>query len=202
VLEMARELTSRPLVGSCCVCSYRTLLERVLCIRLLYVRPRVGRQASFEFMNQQIAWGALSEFMLFLLPAINFEAIGKAAQWMARQVGLSDAGAQQAQGRAAADGATVPLAEALQAGCPCCKLSPAWQPHVASPCGHVFCYYCLTGNRMAEAAQARNGRAPRSALASADFKCPACAQPITAQAPLQVRSVPDPVAPVPAPAAR
>jgi peroxin-2 len=163
--------------------SYRTLLERLLSIRLVYLRSRLSRQVSFEFMNQQIAWAALSDFMLFLLPLINFGRIRDAALWTAKIIGLVQGAAPAAAG-AGEQGGPASLAAAVAAGCPCCGASPAVQPHVAIPCHHVFCYYCLSGNRLAERVQAR-GDARAAALA--DYSCPACQQVITSQAPLQLQ---------------
>jgi peroxin-2 len=35
---------------------YRSLVERLLSIKLYYIQSRALRQISFEFQNQQIAW--------------------------------------------------------------------------------------------------------------------------------------------------
>jgi peroxin-2 len=183
------------------VLSYRTLLERFLSLRLLYVRSRVSRQVSFEFMNQQIAWQALSDFMLFVLPLINFAALGRAAVWMGRTVGLLAPAPSSARvrGRRAGEGqhgggaedqeGVVGVAEALALGCPYCGLQPACQPTVAHPCGHIFCYYCLSGNRLAEAAEqvARGRRGGAQGALPTEFACPACQRPVTAQAPLNAQ---------------
>jgi hypothetical protein len=178
---------------SVCMCSvlvfflsYRTLLERLLSLRLLYSRPRVSRQVSFEFMNQQIAWQALSDFMLFILPLINFDSIGKLFMWTGRTIGLLPP-IPTASANSTGVG-SVSLVEAMQVGCPCCHLAPASQPYIAHPCGHIFCYYCLSGNRLAASSQARN--AGGHSLARADFCCPACNQPITAQSILQTQITP------------
>lgn len=51
------------------------MIERILGIRLLYLRNRVARQVNFDFMNQQLAWMIFSDFLLFFLPMINFSKI-------------------------------------------------------------------------------------------------------------------------------
>lgn len=35
---------------------YRSLLERVLCARLVYVRPDMTRVISYEYLNRQLVW--------------------------------------------------------------------------------------------------------------------------------------------------
>jgi hypothetical protein len=141
---------------------YRSLIERALSIRLLYRDPRLGRSLSFEFMNQQIAWSALSDFMLFLLPLINFGVLQDAVKWMRAAVGLA------------------PPVPVIGAGCPVCGDTPR-QPYRAQPCGHVYCYYCLAGNRLAEAQELQRGA--QSLQASNRYSCPACDQRVTEHVP-------------------
>ncbi|BGP52618.1 peroxisome assembly protein (Peroxin-2) [Rhodotorula sphaerocarpa] len=50
---------------------FRTLLERVLKMRLVYARQTFSPNVSFEFLNRQLVWEAFTEFLLFLLPLIN-----------------------------------------------------------------------------------------------------------------------------------
>jgi len=178
---------------------YRSLLERVLRIRVVYARPTLARVVSFEFMNQQIAWTALSDFMLFLLPIIPFGAMIRGVARMATALGMGDSAPSAASPASAvaaapnggenASDAAASLRAALAAGCPCCGLSPACQPYICAPCRHVFCYYCLSGERLAarrdalQTAGARGG-AQVGVAAAAEFKCPACQQIVTSQAPL------------------
>lgn len=39
---------------------YRTVLERVLSMRLVYAERNSNRQASFEFLNRQMVWHAFT----------------------------------------------------------------------------------------------------------------------------------------------
>ncbi|CAO3653654.1 unnamed protein product [Cunninghamella echinulata] len=52
---------------------YRTLIDRFLCMRLVYAKKSLNRQVSFEFLNRQMVWHAFTEFLLFLVPLINIE---------------------------------------------------------------------------------------------------------------------------------
>ncbi|KZP00013.1 hypothetical protein CALVIDRAFT_595441 [Calocera viscosa TUFC12733] len=53
---------------------YRTLTDRLLGLRLVPSR-RVDRVVSYEFMNRQIVWHALTEFLLFLVPLVDVAAL-------------------------------------------------------------------------------------------------------------------------------
>jgi peroxin-2 len=46
-------------------------VERLIGARLVYRQPSMSRLVSFEYLNRQLVWQELSEFMLFLLPLIN-----------------------------------------------------------------------------------------------------------------------------------
>jgi peroxin-2 len=105
---------------------YRNLLERGLTMRLVYARSRVARNVNFELLHQTLLWGGLSEFMLFILPLINFRRVIT----FIRDIGIA--------------GST----RTVTTGCPVCSANPRTTPHVAS-CGHVFCYFCLRSARLA-----------------------------------------------------
>jgi hypothetical protein len=62
----------------CFCCLFRTLVERIISARLVYRQPSMSRLVSFEYLNRQLVWQELSEFLLFLLPLIN---ITKASLW-------------------------------------------------------------------------------------------------------------------------
>lgn len=50
---------------------YRTLVDRVLGMRLVYTQKSFGRNVSYEFLNRQLVWEAFTDFVLFLLPLIK-----------------------------------------------------------------------------------------------------------------------------------
>ena len=50
---------------------YRTITDRLLGMRLVYANRALHRHVSFEFLNRQLVWNALTEFLLFLLPLIR-----------------------------------------------------------------------------------------------------------------------------------
>lgn len=60
---------------------YRTLLDRLLRMRLAPPTSHVSREVSFEYLNRQLVWHALTEFLLFLLPLIG---INRWRRWLSR----------------------------------------------------------------------------------------------------------------------
>ena len=50
---------------------YRTLLDRILRIRLAPSSSQVSQEVSFEYLNRQLVWHAFTEFLLFLLPLVG-----------------------------------------------------------------------------------------------------------------------------------
>lgn len=50
---------------------YRTLLDRILRLRLISPSNHLSRQVSFEYLNRQLVWHAFTEFLLFVLPVVG-----------------------------------------------------------------------------------------------------------------------------------
>ncbi len=140
---------------------YRNLLERLLGARLVYATPNMARAISFEYLNRQLVWRELSEFLLFLLPLVN---IGKVRRGIAacfpKLPALTSGGGggggaaregvpgEQAAGGEGEQQQQAPLKPAEP--CPVCNSGDMVAPHEALPCGHVFCYYCLRAHCEAE----------------------------------------------------
>lgn len=60
---------------------YRTLLDRVLKMRLAPPTSQVSREVSFEYLNRQLVWHAFTEFLLFVLPLVG---INRWRRWLSR----------------------------------------------------------------------------------------------------------------------
>jgi peroxin-2 len=60
---------------------YRTLLDRLLRLRLAPPTSQVSREVSFEYLNRQLVWHAFTEFLLFLLPLVG---ISRWRRWLSR----------------------------------------------------------------------------------------------------------------------
>ncbi|KAF2669262.1 hypothetical protein BT63DRAFT_413711 [Microthyrium microscopicum] len=50
---------------------YRTILDRILHLRLVPASAHTTREVSFEYLNRQLVWHAFTEFLLFLLPLVG-----------------------------------------------------------------------------------------------------------------------------------
>ncbi|KAK8151666.1 Pex12 amino terminal region-domain-containing protein [Phyllosticta citrichinensis] len=50
---------------------YRTLVDRLLGLRLTPASSSISREVSFEYLNRQLVWHAFTEFLLFLLPLVG-----------------------------------------------------------------------------------------------------------------------------------
>lgn len=46
---------------------YRTLIDRMLAMRLVYSKKSMNRQVSFEFLNRQMVWHAFTVSILMYL---------------------------------------------------------------------------------------------------------------------------------------
>ena len=60
---------------------YRTLLDRLLRLRLIPATAHVSREVSFEYLNRQLVWHAFTEFLLFILPLVG---ISRWRRWVGR----------------------------------------------------------------------------------------------------------------------
>ncbi|CAK7275460.1 peroxisome assembly protein (Peroxin-2) [Sporothrix epigloea] len=60
---------------------YRTVLDRVLRMRLVPPTSHFSHEVSFEYLNRQLVWHAFTEFLLFLLPLVG---IHRWRRWLTR----------------------------------------------------------------------------------------------------------------------
>ncbi|KAJ6152777.1 peroxin-2 Pex2-Penicillium chrysogenum [Penicillium chrysogenum] len=120
---------------------YRTLVDRILRIRLAPPSAQASREVSFEYLNRQLVWHAFTEFLLFLLPLVG---IGRWRRWIARAwhkmnpttTTESDAIA------ASASGGIVGSAQ-----------TDITNPYETVPCGCIYCFVCIVQKIEAEEGQ-------------------------------------------------
>ncbi|XP_068090937.1 peroxisome biogenesis factor 2 [Hyperolius riggenbachi] len=134
---------------------FATLTERLLRIRSVFDKPQNVRQVGFEYTNREILWHGFAEFLIFLLPLINTQKLkSKLSSWFkpARGVPHSD--------------------PSLAVLCKECCLCGEWptMPHTIG-CAHVFCYYCIKSNYMADMY----------------FSCPKCSTQVHGLHPLEFK---------------
>eukprot|EP01023_Acetabularia_acetabulum_P034402 TRINITY_DN3231_c0_g2_i1.p1 TRINITY_DN3231_c0_g2~~TRINITY_DN3231_c0_g2_i1.p1 ORF type:complete len:310 (-),score=18.20 TRINITY_DN3231_c0_g2_i1:176-1105(-) len=106
---------------------YRNLVERILGLKLKYSSPPKPQVLSYEFLNRQLVWKELSEFLLVMLPLINTKYLRRRIRKMFM----------------------VPPRESKpssQIACSICGLQNMVMPCCAIPCQHIHCYYCISVN--------------------------------------------------------
>ncbi|KAM4705849.1 peroxisome biogenesis factor 2 [Rhinophrynus dorsalis] len=134
---------------------FATLTERLLGIRSVFRKPQDIRQVGFDYMNREILWHGFAEFLIFLLPLINTHKLkSKLFSWLKplKVQGHND-----------------PSLAVLCKECCLCGEWPA-MPHTIG-CSHVFCYYCIKSNCMADMY----------------FTCPKCSSPVHSLQPLEFK---------------
>lgn len=152
---------------------YRTILDRVLRLRLAPSRTQVSREVSFEYLNRQLVWHAFTEFLLFVLPLVG---ISRWRRWLARawrkaksiirnnreEEERSKTGefvflpertcaiCYQDQNSTAASEAEILAAAAGSGGVIGSAQTDVTNPYEAVPCGCIYCFVCLASRIEAE----------------------------------------------------
>ncbi|KAG5985416.1 peroxisome assembly protein (Peroxin-2) [Claviceps digitariae] len=144
---------------------YRTLLDRILRMRLAPPTSQVSREVSFEYLNRQLVWHAFTEFLLFVLPLIG---INKWRRWLsktwrkAKEIittdGQDDRSANgqygflpertcaicyQDQNESATTETEILAAAAASSGVIGSAQTDITNPYETIPCGCVYCFVCL-----------------------------------------------------------
>lgn len=150
---------------------YRTLLDRILRLRLAPPTSQVSREVSFEYLNRQLVWHAFTEFLLFVLPLVG---ISRWRRWLARAwrktKSVMNSGGEDAEGIKSGELAFLPertcaicyqdqntgtseaevIAASGSAGAIGSAQTNVTNPYETIPCGCVYCFACLAGRLEAE----------------------------------------------------
>ena len=116
---------------------FPTFQDRVLGITSVPDRRQTLRQTSYDFMNREILWHGFAEFMFNVLPQFNSFAI---RNWLRRTWN------NLAPPRIETEPRMLQTKDFLT--CQFCESMPTL-PYVTN-CGHVYCYYCITANCIAD----------------------------------------------------
>lgn len=130
---------------------YSTVLERVVGMTVSLSRPKQFQAPSYEFTNQELLWHGFTEFVMCVLPFVNLVAV---KNWF-NQLMVSEY-VPEAMRRRVQD------VERGVSTCAECGDLPT-MPHSAETCRHVFCYYCISANKMADS----------------NYACPVCGERIS-----------------------
>src|SRR5271169_5412020 len=117
---------------------YRSLPDRLLKLRLVpLTKSQHHHLLSYEYLNRQLTWTSLTEFLLFILPLI-LPSYRRLRRRILRSTNLSTS----ADGKA-------DLASLPERFCAICFAKGREGRLVTNPycgeCGHVYCYTCLVG---------------------------------------------------------
>lgn len=155
---------------------YRTLVDRILRMRLTPPSAQASREVSFEYLNRQLVWHAFTEFLLFLLPLVG---IGRWRRWVSRawrktMNALKSSGDEDEKAvkqgelgflpeRTCAicykyQNPTTSESEVMAASASAGGLTGSAQtdvtnPYETIPCGCVYCYVCIVQRLEAEEGQ-------------------------------------------------
>ncbi|KAI0474784.1 Pex12 amino terminal region-domain-containing protein [Xylaria cf. heliscus] len=143
---------------------YRTILDRVLRMRLAPPTSQVNREVSFEYLNRQLVWHAFTEFLLFVLPLVG---INRWRRWLSRtwrktkelihvepEGHAGDKKGEFAflpertcaicyQDQNSAVSETEVLAAAASSGVVGSAQTDITNPYETIPCGCIYCFVCL-----------------------------------------------------------
>ncbi|KAG7246761.1 hypothetical protein CRUP_035983, partial [Coryphaenoides rupestris] len=114
-----------------------SLAERAVGARAVFSGPHAGRDVGYQYLNRELLWHGFAEFLIFLLPLVNFRKARAA-------IGSLVFGTEADRPRGGAGGGASALRE-----CGFCGEWPT-MPHAVA-CGHVFCYYCVKSHSIADA---------------------------------------------------
>lgn len=145
---------------------YRTLLDRILRMRLAPPTSQVSREVSFEYLNRQLVWHAFTEFLLFVLPLVG---INRWRRWLTRTwrktKDIMNTGADpddgekkgeyaflpertcaicyQDQNSATSENEILAVAAGGAGGVVGSAQTDITNPYETIPCGCVYCFVCL-----------------------------------------------------------
>jgi peroxin-2 len=150
---------------------YRTILDRVLRLRLAPPTSQVSREVSFEYLNRQLVWHAFTEFLLFVLPLVG---ISRWRRWLARAwrktKSIMRSDEEKEEGSKSGElsflpericaicyqdqnATTTSEAEVLAAGSGGVigsAQTDITNPYETIPCGCIYCFVCLASRIEAE----------------------------------------------------
>jgi peroxin-2 len=151
---------------------YRTILDRILRLRLTPPTSQVSREVSFEYLNRQLVWHAFTEFLLFVLPLVG---ISRWRRWLAKvwrkTKSVMTSGGDEEEIIKSGEFAFLPertcaicyqdqnstsvseseiVAASGASGIIGSAQTDITNPYETIPCGCIYCFVCLAGRLESE----------------------------------------------------
>lgn len=131
---------------------YRSVVDRMLGMRVVYARPFMTRNISFDFLSRELVWSGFLELLLFLVQVVDVHGLWRSLLGPTlsqdhihnRNGPLHRSSSNDAEGginkKVSAEGSMNMLAEGP-------VLCGFCQEEISVPyrtnCNHIYCYYCL-----------------------------------------------------------
>eukprot|EP00298_Acanthocystis_sp_HF-20_P010676 c18984_g1_i1.p1 GENE.c18984_g1_i1~~c18984_g1_i1.p1 ORF type:complete len:382 (+),score=113.11 c18984_g1_i1:40-1146(+) len=112
---------------------YRGIIERVLKIRAVYVKPQISRFISFELLHQQLLWTTITDLLSTLLPILQLSRIIK----LLKRIKFYNS-----QEKNDEENFQEKKIVSVFESCPSCGNSSPVMPHIGD-CYCVYCYVCI-----------------------------------------------------------
>ncbi|KAI9141535.1 Pex12 amino terminal region-domain-containing protein [Paraphysoderma sedebokerense] len=117
---------------------YRSLTDRILRMRLVYLQRNMNRQVNFAFLNRQLVWNAFTEFLLFLLPLLSLPTLQRR---ILRFLPFTSPHRSR-------------LSKLHPETCAICVANSPQKfkctiPYITD-CNHLYCYYCVRVKMMSD----------------------------------------------------
>ncbi|KAJ9591082.1 hypothetical protein L9F63_002363 [Diploptera punctata] len=116
---------------------YPTLVDRVLGLQPVSVAPPgQNRAVGYSYMTRELLWHGFIEFLIFAIPLINYHSVKRKLfnlmPWKKKRKDIAHRRAVYT----------------LNTKCAACNEHPVIPHHMG--CSHVFCFYCLKANVLAD----------------------------------------------------
>mmetsp|Transcript_23247 Transcript_23247/g.39493 ORF Transcript_23247/g.39493 Transcript_23247/m.39493 type:complete len:135 (-) Transcript_23247:6-410(-) len=121
----------------------------------MYLRQGVSRNASYEFMNRELIWQHVTDFVLLVAPLFDMTRLRRRVSRALLRVAPSTSQSSLTTPSSSVDNTPTlslsksSLAFELNQLCAVCGETPAGGADAVLQCGHVACYWCECAERNA-----------------------------------------------------
>lgn len=113
-----------------------TLIDFLLGLDYITLHSSRRRDVGYSHITRELIWNGFMELLMVMLPLINYKKVQRNVK------GFFSKHAEHVSSKSVA-----PVMD-VHTVCAYCEDRPTLPHHIG--CGHIFCYYCLEGNVMAD----------------------------------------------------